>query len=116
MYKTSFNSEYVAKIENYFLNHIHEKNFEQIQIFPKILKSFNDPFLINLKLNQINDLFTLNLVNARQNTKNYLNLVNQFFYFRTQIYFSKNKMFYNTYVFLKYAKSISFPLTQTLRR
>ena len=103
-YRTSFNSEHIAKIENYFLNDIHEKNLEQIQIFPKILKSFNDPFLINLKLNQIKNLFTLNLVSARQNAQNYLNLVNQFFYFRTQIYFIKNKMFYTKRLLFNYRK------------
>nr|QWW92022.1 hypothetical protein [Lejeunea sp. 17-8794] len=103
-YKTS-NLEYIAKIQNYFLNHIHRKNLQQIQIFQKIEKSFNDPFLIiNLKLNQINDLFALNLVSTRHNTENYLNLVNQFFYFRTQIYFIKNKMIYNKRLLFNYRK------------
>lgn len=88
-----YNFQYIAKIQNYLLKHISITNLEQIPIFQKIEKSFNDQFLLNLKFSEINHLFTLNLLNSKKNTENYPTLVNQLFYFRTQ--FIKNKTVYN---------------------
>nr|YP_009667647.1 Ycf2 [Cololejeunea lanciloba]QCW58423.1 Ycf2 [Cololejeunea lanciloba] len=101
LYKIS-NFEYITKSQNYLLKHINHTNLEQIQIFQKIEKSFNDQFLINLKFNEINDLFALNLLNAKQNTENYSSLVNQLFYFRTQLI--KNKIVYNKRLLFDFTK------------
>lgn len=105
LYKIS-NSEYIDKIPNYFLNDIHNKNLEQIQIFQKIEKSFiNQILLTNLNFNEINNSFVLNLLNTRRNNENYINLLNQFFYFQTQFNFIKNKTVYNKRFLFYWKKS-----------
>nr|QWW92104.1 hypothetical protein [Spruceanthus planifolius] len=86
-----YNSEYIDKLPNYFLNNIHNKDLAQIQIFQKIEKSFNNQILLtNLNFNEIKNSFVFNLLNTGWNTENYINLVNQFFYFQIQFNFIKN--------------------------